>query len=153
MTEAFYYNDHKLPAYQPPDHGYEAVLVHRGMAWVSGNVPKSGMINLHPGKAGADVTLEQAEGAARLALCNALSSLSHAIGGLDAVDQVLKITVFVASGPGFNLQSQVANAASNLLRDILGERGRHVRSAVGVAQLPRNSSVEIDMVVAVSEKL
>lgn len=150
MTSAFIYNGHEIPAYQAPAYGYTSVMVHGGQAWVSGNVPKTGDHDLHPGKVGAEVTLEQAKEAADLAMRNALASLSQAIGGLDNVVQMLKITVFVASAPGFNLQPRVADIATHLLRDILGDRGSHARSAVGVAELPRNSCVEIEMVAAVS---
>lgn len=149
MTEVHRYNNHILPPYQAPAYGYTAVLNHNGVAWVSGNIPKTGDHDLHPGKVGKDVTLEQAKEAAELAVLNALASLSHHIGGLDNVVQILKITVFVASAPNFNQQPRVADAATYLLRDILGERGNHARSAVGVAELPRNSSVEIELVAAV----
>ncbi|PDS87503.1 LysR family transcriptional regulator [Rhizobium sp. L18] len=149
VDTALQYNGYDIPAYQPPAYAYTSVLVHHGQAWVSGSVPKTGNSDLHPGKVGADVTLEQAKEAADLALRNALASLSHAIGGLDNVVQVLKITVYVASAAGFNQQPQVADAATQLLRAVLGERGDHARSAVGVAELPRNSCVEIELVVAV----
>jgi enamine deaminase RidA (YjgF/YER057c/UK114 family) len=149
MTAAFTYNRHELPSYQPPAYGYTSVLVHQGQAWVSGSVAKTGDHDLYPGKVGADVTLDQAQEAAALATRNALSSLSHAIGGLDNVAQVLKITVFVASAKGFNQQPRIADAATYLLLDVLGNRGNHARSAVGVAELPRNSCVEVELVVAV----
>lgn len=149
MSQGFTYNGFDIPAFQAPAYSYTSVLVHNGQAWVSGSVPKTGDEDLHPGKVGQDVTLEQAKEAAKLATRNALASLSHAIDGLDNVEQLLKITVFVASAPGFNQQPHVADAATNLLREILGERGRHARSAVGVAELPRNSSVEIELVAAV----
>lgn len=115
---------------------------------MSGSVPKSGDNDLHPGKVGSKVSLNQAMESAELALLNGLSSLSHAIGGLDCVDQMLKITVFVASAPGFNLQPKVAYAASKPLQAVLGDRGNHARSAIGVAELPRNSCVEIELVAA-----
>lgn len=150
MSQSFIYNGYEIPAYQPPAFAYTSVLVHRGQAWVSGSVPKTGVHDLHPGKVGADVTVEQAQEAAELALRNALASLAHAIGGLDNVEQVLKVTVFVASAPGFVQQPKVADAATNLLHAILGTRGHHARSAVGVSELPRNSSVEIELVAAVS---
>lgn len=149
MTAAFFYNGHEIPAFQPPAYGYTSVLVHDGQAWVSGSVPKTGEFDLHPGKVGGSVTLEQAKESAELAARNALASLSNAIGGLDNVVQLLKITVFVASAPGFNHQPRVADAATHLFRNVLGERGNHARSAVGVAELPRNSSVEIELVAAV----
>ncbi|MGY5809093.1 RidA family protein [Rhizobium sp. LEGMi198b] len=151
MSQAFVYNGQEIPAFQAPAYGYTSVLVHNGQAWVSGSIPKTGDNNLYPGKVGSDVTVDQAKEAAKLAIRNALASLSNAVDGLDNVEQVLKITVFVASAPGFNQQPHVADAATNLLREILGERGNHARSAVGVAELPRNSSVEIELVAAVRQ--
>ncbi|WP_322092544.1 RidA family protein [Paraburkholderia bannensis] len=146
------YNGFELPPYQKPAYAYTSVQIDNGVAYVSGSVPKTGDVDLHPGKLGADVTLEQAQEAARLALMNSLASLDAAIGTLDAVRKVLKMTVFVASAPGFNLQPKVADAASELLRKVFGERGAHARSAVGVAELPRNSCVEIELTVAVAQK-
>jgi enamine deaminase RidA (YjgF/YER057c/UK114 family) len=151
MSSSFVYNGFEIPSYQAPAYGYSSVMVFQGTAWVSGSVPKIGTDDLHPGKVGANVTVEQAREAANLAVRNALASLSHAVGSLDNVIQVLKITVFVASAAGFNQQPKVADAATMLLKEILGERGSHARSAVGVAELPRNSSVEIEMVVAVKQ--
>jgi len=129
------------------------VQVDNGVAYVSGSVPKTGDVDLHPGKVGKDVTVAQAQEAAKLALLNSLSSLDNALGGLEAVRKILKMTVFVASAPGFNLQPKVADAASELLREVFDERGFHARSAVGVAELPRNSCVEIELTVAVAEAL
>lgn len=149
MSQPSIYNGHEIPAYQPPNYAYTSVLIHRDQAWVSGSVPKTGAHDLHPGKVGGEVTVEQAQEASELALRNALASLSHAIGGLDNVEQMLKMTVFVASAPGFIQQPTVADAATNLLRAILGDRGHHARSAVGVAELPRNSCVEIELVAAI----
>ena len=119
MPDAFFYNGHEIPPYQPPAYGYTSVMVHNGIAYVSGHVAKTGDGNLYPGKVGKDVTLEQAQAAAKLALLNAVSSLANAIGDLDGVQQFLELTVFVASASGFNQQPKVANAATNLLRDLL----------------------------------
>lgn len=149
MSESTIYNGYELPPFQPPAYGYTSTIVHRGVAYVSGHVPKTGMYDLHPGKVGRDVSLDEAQAAAKLAVMNALSTLNEAIGGLDKVEQFLKITLFVASAPNFNHQPKVADAATNLLHDIFGKRGSHARSAVGVAELPRNSSVEIELTVAV----
>ena len=150
MSETIIYNGYELPPFQAPAYGYTSTVTHRGVTYVSGHVPKTGAHDLHPGKVGKDVTLEQAQAAAKLALMNALSTLNQAIGGLDNVERFLKITVFVASAENFNQQPKVADAATNLLRDIFAERGEHARSAVGVAELPRNSSVEIELIVAVN---
>jgi enamine deaminase RidA (YjgF/YER057c/UK114 family) len=140
-----------LPPYMPPAYAYQSVVEHDGVAYVSGHVPKSAGGDLHPGKVGQEVTLEQAQAAGELATLNALSSLNHRLGGsLDRVDRILKIVVFVASAPGFNGQPKVADAVSELINRIFGDEKRHARSAVGVAELPRNSSVEVEMVVAIA---
>jgi enamine deaminase RidA (YjgF/YER057c/UK114 family) len=138
----------ELPEYQPPSWAYQSVVQHGGVAYVSGHVAKTGDVVLHPGKVGDTVTEEQAKEAARLATLNALASLNQALGTLDKVKQILKIVVFVASAEGFNRQPVVADTVSNLLRDIFGEAGIHARSAVGVAELPRNSAVEVELIVA-----
>lgn len=139
----------ELPEYQRPSWAYQSVVQHGGIAYVSGHVAKTGDIVLHPGKVGDTVTEEQAGEAARLAALNALASLNHALGTLDKVRQILKVVVFVASAEGFNRQPVVADTVSNLLRDIFGAAGVHARSAVGVAELPRNSAVEIELIVAI----
>jgi enamine deaminase RidA (YjgF/YER057c/UK114 family) len=139
-----------LPAYMPPAYAYRSVVAHGGVAYVSGHVPKTADGDLNPGKLGRDVTLEQGRAAAELATLNALSSLDAALGSLERVERVLKIVVFVASAPGFADQPKVADAASALLNTIFGDDDRHARSAVGVAELPRNSSVEVEMIVALA---
>jgi enamine deaminase RidA (YjgF/YER057c/UK114 family) len=138
----------ELPAYQPPAWAYRSVMIHDHVAYVSGHVPKTGDLVLYPGKVGADVTVEQAGEAVELAILNVLASLKNAVGSLDQIAQVLKMVVFVASASGFNQQPQVADFASNLLRKIFGESGIHARSAVGVAELPRNCAVEVELIVS-----
>jgi enamine deaminase RidA (YjgF/YER057c/UK114 family) len=132
------------PAYQ-----YVPVVVHDGLAWVSGQIPRAGSAVLMTGKAGAEVTLEQARAAARACILQALSQLQAALGTLERVQRVLKVTGFVASAPGFSQQPQVIDAASELLVEVFGEAGRHARSAIGVAELPRGVPVEIELVLAV----
>jgi len=97
------------------------------------------------GTLGRDVEVETARDLARQAAVNALAVAADAAGGLDRV-RIVQMLVFVASTPEFGQQSTVADAASDLLVDVLGENGRHARTAIGVAGLPRNSPVEIQMV-------
>lgn len=124
------------------------VTLHRGVAYVAGQLPKvDGEVRVK-GKAGAAVSLETARGEARICILQGLACLKQALGSLDRIEQVLKVTGFVASAPGFNDQPKVLDAASDLLGEILGEAGRHARSAVGVAELPRDAAVEIELVVA-----
>ncbi len=112
---------------------------------VAGQLPYKDGELLGQGILGRDVELETARELARHAALNALAVAADAVGGLDQV-RIVQMLVFVASTPEFGLQSKVADAASELLVDVLGENGRHARTAIGVASLPRNSPVEIQMV-------
>jgi len=141
----------QLPAFTSPVYQYVAVVMHSGVAYVSGQIPRQGNDVFVTGKVGAEVSLEVAQEAARRCVLGALSALNASLGSLDRVERVLKVTGFVASAPGFTQQPQVIDAASALLFDAFGEAGRHARSAVGVAELPRGVPVEIEFVVAYRE--
>jgi enamine deaminase RidA (YjgF/YER057c/UK114 family) len=136
-----------LPAAPTPAFQYVPVTIHERMAFVSGQLPRQGE-SLVTGKVGADIDLEQAREAARLCILQGLACLNQALGSLDRVEKILKVTGFVASAPGFNQQPKVIDAASELLVRVFGEEGRHARSAIGVAELPRNAAVEIELIVA-----
>jgi enamine deaminase RidA (YjgF/YER057c/UK114 family) len=140
-----------LPDAVEPAFQYVAVVVHGGLAWVSGQIPRAGGRVLMTGKVGAEIELEQAREAARACVLQGLSQLEAALGTLERVERVVKLTGFVASAAGFVEQPQVIDAASELLVKVFGESGRHARSAVGVAELPRGVPVEIELVVAVSQ--
>ena len=112
---------------------------------VAGQLPYKDGELLGQGIVGRDVDLETARRLARQAALHALAVAADAVGGLDRV-RIVQMLVFVASTPEFGQQSDVADAASDLLVDVLGENGRHARTAIGVAGLPRNSPVEIQMV-------
>jgi len=112
---------------------------------VAGQLPYKDGELLGQGIVGRDVDLDVARGLARQAALNALAAAADAVGGLDGV-RIVQMLVFVASTPEFGEQSRVADAASDLLVEVLGENGRHARTAIGVAGLPRNSPVEIQMV-------
>ena len=139
----------RLPDPVAPAFQYVPVVVDDGLAWVSGQIPRDGSTILYTGKVGAEVSLDQAQAAARACVLQGLSQLKQALGGFDRVRRVVKVTGFVASAPGFVQQPTVMDAASELLVQALGEAGRHARSAVGVAELPRGVPVEVEMVVAV----
>jgi enamine deaminase RidA (YjgF/YER057c/UK114 family) len=102
---------------------------------------------LATGKVGDAVDLDQAVDCARTAALNGLAAVAAEAGNLDAIAQVIKVLVFVASAPDFTGQPQVGNGASQLLRDVFGEAGRHARSAVGVAVLPLDAPVEVELIV------
>jgi enamine deaminase RidA (YjgF/YER057c/UK114 family) len=101
------------------------------------------------GKVGADVSIEQAQEAARVTCLNGLAVIKAEIGDLANVKRFVKLTVFVASAPGFTEQPRVANGASELLEQVFGENGKHARSAVGVAELPFDIPVEIEFIAEV----
>ena len=112
---------------------------------ISGQLPFRDGVLLGTGVVGRDVELETAQEFARHCALNCLAAAVQAVGDLERV-RIVQMLVFVASAPDFGLQSQVANAASQLLIEVLGENGRHARTAIGVAGLPLNTPVEIQMV-------
>jgi enamine deaminase RidA (YjgF/YER057c/UK114 family) len=99
------------------------------------------------GKVGGDVDLDTAQEAARLCVLSGLSAVQEELGDLDRVTRVVKLLGFVNSAPGFNQQPAVMDGASGLLLELFGERGQHARSAVGVAELPMDIAVEVEMIV------
>ena len=117
--------------------------------YVSGQVPRRGDDLMYTGKVGAEVTLEQAVACARQCALNAIAAVKAEVGELSAVKQVVKVVGFVASAPDFTGQPQVINGASELLAAAFGAAGQHARSAVGVAALPLDVPVEVEMIVEV----
>lgn len=140
-----------LPPPVAPRYAYDAVVVHGGIAYVSGQLPWLGTKLVATGRVGENVTVEDAAGAARMCALNALAVLQQSIGSLDRVGRFLRVTGFVASAPTFHDQPTVVDAASLLLLEIFGDAGRHVRSAVGVAALPRGAAVEIEFTCALGQ--
>jgi enamine deaminase RidA (YjgF/YER057c/UK114 family) len=102
------------------------------------------------GKVGGGVAPEEAAALARIAALNALAAAAGAAGGLDAITRIVKVTCFVASDPAFTGQAQVANGASELLIEVLGDAGKHARSAVGMAVLPLDTPVEVELIAEVA---
>ena len=143
----------RLPDVKPPAYHYVPVVVHGGIAYVSGQLPWQGDAIEHAGKVAKDVTLEQAEEAARRCVLQALAWLNQSLtGGLDEVERALRVTGYVASSPGFDQQPKVIDAASELLIKVFGPAGHHARSAIGVAELPRNAPVEIEFTFAIKRR-
>ena len=138
-----------LPGPFPPHDPLDAVIVHRGRARTSGQLPRNhdGVL-VNPGLLGADLTVEQGAEAARWCALNALSVLQAEFGDLDRIERVLTVLGFVACTPGFAQQPSVIDGASLLLADVFGASGRHSRSAIGVSALPRGGAVEIEVEVA-----
>lgn len=137
----------QLPAPLAPIGSYVAAVRNGDGIVTSGQLPV-GADGLITGQVGKDIDVAQASKAARLAVLNALAAASEVAGGLDAIAGVIKIVVFVNSAPDFVDQPVVANGASDLLVEIFGESGRHARSAVGVAALPKGAVVEVELTVA-----
>lgn len=137
----------ELPPVPAPVAAYVPALATSGQVWTSGQLPSVRGTLTATGKVGAEVTVEQAVAAARTCALNAIAAAASVAGGIDGIRRVLKVVVFVASAPGFTGQPQVANGASELLGQIFGPLGAHVRSAVGVAVLPLDAPVELELVV------
>jgi endoribonuclease L-PSP len=137
-----------LPAVAAPVAAYVPAIRVGDQVWTSGQLPFVDGKLPAVGKLGADITVEQGADYARQAALNALAAVD-ALVGINNVKRVLKIVGFVASADGFAEQPAVVNGASNLIGEIFGEAGAHVRSAVGVAELPLSSPVEIEIIVEV----
>lgn len=120
--------------------------------YMSGQVAFVGSELLATGVLGQDVEVGTGQACARQCGLNLLARIQEEVGSLAAVTQVLKLTVFVASAPGFRDQPQVANGASEVFAEVLGERGRHARSAVGVAELPLGTPVEVEAIIEVESR-
>jgi enamine deaminase RidA (YjgF/YER057c/UK114 family) len=138
-----------LPPVVPPVADYVPAVRSGDLVFTSGQLPVVGGRMDVTGKVGALVTPEQARDLARTCALNALAAID-ALVGLDAVEQVVKVVGFVASAPDFTGQPGVVNGASELLGEVFGEAGRHARSAVGVASLPLDAPVEVELVVRVA---
>lgn len=132
----------------PPHDPLDAVVVFQGVARTSGQLPRIDGQLTCLGHLGDDVTVEEGNAAAAVCALNALSALEEALGSLDRIDRVLTVTGYVASTPDFSSQPAVIDGASKVLFDIFGEAGRHTRSAIGVAALPRRGAVEIEVTVS-----
>jgi enamine deaminase RidA (YjgF/YER057c/UK114 family) len=128
---------------------YRPVVVHAGVAYVSGSLPIAGGQLLSRGQVGAEVTLEEARRAAELSAANVLRALLRELGDPTRLERVLRVGGYVASAAAFHEQHLVVNGASELFLSILGEAGAHARSAIGVPSLPLGASVEIDAFFAV----
>ncbi len=139
----------ELPARRSAGQYVSAVRV-GDLVFVSGAGP-IGAGRMVTGKLGADLDVETGQEAARLCVLNCLSALQEELGDLDRVRRVVKVVGFVNSAPGFTQQHVVMDGASALLVSLFGERGAHARSSVGVAELPLNIAVEVEMVVEAQE--
>ena len=137
----------KLPATPAPAGAYVPATRAGNLVFTAGQLPlEAGELNIR-GKVGDTVGVDEASEAARLCAMNALAAASTQTGGVGGISRIVKVTGFVASAPGFNEQPQVINGASEFLGEIFGDAGLHARSAVGVAELPMDAPVEVELVV------
>jgi enamine deaminase RidA (YjgF/YER057c/UK114 family) len=137
----------KLPNVSKPVAAYVPAMVTGNLVFTAGQLPfVDGKLEA-TGKVGAEVSAEEAAKLAATCVLNALAAASSVIGSLDRVTRIVKVVGFVASTPDFTGQPAVVNGASELLGEIFGEPGQHARSAVGVAVLPLDAPVEIELVL------
>lgn len=139
----------ELPAATTPAGAYIPALRSGNLVYTSGQLPLVGGKLPRRGKVGAEVSLDDAKTDARMCAVNALAAVD-ALVGLDAVVRVVKVVGFVASDPAFTSQPEVINGASEFLGEVFGAAGQHARSAVGVAVLPRDTPVEVEIIVEVA---
>lgn len=140
----------ELPSVAVPLASYIPATRVGNQVWTSGQLPVVGGELPAAGKVGAEVSLEKAQELARVAVLNALAAIDGLVG-LDRVTRVVKVVGFVASDPSFTEQAAVINGASDFLGEVFGDAGIHARSAVGVAVLPKDSPVEIEVIVEIAE--
>ena len=138
---------HELPAVPAPAGSYVPATRAGTLIFTAGQLPFERSELNATGKVGDVVSLEEAKGAARLCALNALAAAAAEAGSLNRIARVVKVTGYVASAPRFNREPEVINGASELIGQIFGAAGLHARSAVGVAELPLDAPVEVELVV------
>jgi len=141
----------ELPTVSPPLAQYVPAKRVGDLVYTSGQVPVREGQFLHIGQVGAELSIDQGRECARQCALNGLAAAKSVVGSLDAIQEVVQVRGFVNCVTGFGEQPEVINGASELLVDVLGDAGRHVRSAVGMGSLPRNVPVEIEMVFRVAD--
>jgi enamine deaminase RidA (YjgF/YER057c/UK114 family) len=138
-----------LPPVSPPKGSYVPAVRSGRLVYVSGQIPMTGGELITSGKVGSDVTPERARELCRMCALASLAAID-AVAGLDGLVRIVKVVGFVASAEGFTDQPYVVDGASDLFVEVLGDAGRHARSAVGVAGLPLDSPVEVEVIAEVT---
>lgn len=139
----------ELPPAPAPVGSYVPYVVAGDLVFISGQLPMRDGELVAAGKVGQALTIEQAGEAAKVAVLNAVAQVAVAAGGLEKIERIVRLGVFVNSADGFTDQPKVANGASDLLAEIFGDAGRHARAAVGVNELPLDAPVEIEMIARI----
>jgi enamine deaminase RidA (YjgF/YER057c/UK114 family) len=140
-----------LPPVAAPVAAYVPAVRTGNYVYTSGQLPFVDGKLQGTGKVGEGVSVDEATGLARTCALNALAAVASVAGGLDAITRIVKVTCFVSSAPAFTGQAQVANGASEFLIAVLGDAGRHARSAVGMSVLPLDSPVEVELIAEVHQ--
>jgi len=136
-----------LPPVAKPAGAYVPAVVSGNLVFTAGQIPLVDGKLIATGKVGRDLTADQGKDIARVCVLNAIAAVQSVLGDLDRVKKIVKVVGFVASDPSFTQQPAVVNGASELLEQIFGEKGIHARSAVGVAVLPLDAPVEVELIV------
>lgn len=140
----------ELPPAPNPVANYVPALIVGDLLFVSGQIAKAANGHLVTGQVGVDLTVEDAQRAARICALNILAQTAAAIGSLDRVAGVVKLTGYVNAPAGFSDHPKVVNGASDLMVEVFGDKGRHTRAAIGASGLPANTAVEVDAILRVS---
>lgn len=140
-----------LPAAPAPVGAYVPYVLSRGFLFISGQLPVRDGNLLHQGKVSEEVGIDSAQECARVCLLNALSQAKAALGSLDRLARIVRMTGYVSSSVGFTDQALVLNGASELANEIFGDAGRHSRVAIGVFELPLGSPVELEVTIEVTD--
>jgi enamine deaminase RidA (YjgF/YER057c/UK114 family) len=139
-----------LPPAPNPVANYVPALQAGNLLFISGQIAKAADGTVITGAVGTDLTVEDGQKAAQLCALNILSQAKAALGSLDRIQQVVRLTGYVNSGAGFSDHPKVVNGASDLMVQVLGDRGRHTRAAVGASGLPANTAVEVDAILLIA---
>ena len=131
---------------------YEVAVEHDGEVYVSGMIPRVRNTIVVTGQVGQETSLEEGKLAARICVLRAIVILRQSLGDLERVKKILRLTVYVQSAQDFIQQSEIADAASDILYAVFAPDGGHTRTSVGVYQLPKNASVELDMIAVIHDK-
>lgn len=139
-----------LPAAPNPVANYVPFAISGNLLFISGQISKAADGTIVTGALGRDVSVDAGQQAARHCALNILAQAKSALGSLDRIGQVLKLTGFVNATADFADHPKVVNGASDLMVEVLGDKGRHTRAAVGVSSLPLNCAVEVDAIIAIA---
>lgn len=139
----------ELPATPKPIAAYIPAIEIGNIVYTSGQLPIVRGELKYSGKLGKDLNVEQGYEAAKICVLNGLSAVAGVTGSINKIEKIIKVVGFVNSAADFTQQPAVINGASEFLRELMGEKGVHARSAVGVAELPLNAAVEVEIIVSI----